>query len=287
VGLTLIPSGSLLDFVAFGMAPQTLLAPLGALSLVWNMMIAPLFNNEKLTRENLVATGIIVLGTLLTVVFAAHSTPTYTLDDLMALYHEPVMMIYLVCVFAFVLSLVRHLRKYHRDVKLPCGLGFVEEKVDAFFGTDREPENMVAGGSWEGDFEDVEGARGEDGMPSTPSKDRRLRQSKVSPEKAGALPMCERASPWSFAHVPLRRPGGGVGGSPPDGPRSGPILPQPGLLLLARSARAPRFCPLLPQPRLLLARSARARRFCPLLPQPRLLLVVRLARPTPRSPNPH
>ena len=33
IGLTLITSGSLLDFVAFGMAPQSLLAPLGALSL--------------------------------------------------------------------------------------------------------------------------------------------------------------------------------------------------------------------------------------------------------------
>ena len=32
---------SVLDFVAFGMAPQTLLAPLAALSLCWNLLLAP------------------------------------------------------------------------------------------------------------------------------------------------------------------------------------------------------------------------------------------------------
>ena len=38
VGFTLIIVGSILDFVAFGLAPQSLLAPLGALTLVWNMV---------------------------------------------------------------------------------------------------------------------------------------------------------------------------------------------------------------------------------------------------------
>ena len=50
IGLTLITAGSLLDFVAFGLAPQSLLAPLGALSLCWNLLIAPLFHSEKITR---------------------------------------------------------------------------------------------------------------------------------------------------------------------------------------------------------------------------------------------
>ena len=37
-GFFLILTGSLLDFVAFGLAPQSLLAPLAALTLVWNMV---------------------------------------------------------------------------------------------------------------------------------------------------------------------------------------------------------------------------------------------------------
>lgn len=38
VGFVLIIVGSVLDFVAFGLAPQSLLAPLAALTLVWNMV---------------------------------------------------------------------------------------------------------------------------------------------------------------------------------------------------------------------------------------------------------
>lgn len=38
VGFILIIVGSVLDFVAFGLAPQSLLAPLAALTLVWNMV---------------------------------------------------------------------------------------------------------------------------------------------------------------------------------------------------------------------------------------------------------
>lgn len=38
LGFFLILAGSILDFVAFGLAPQSLLAPLAALTLVWNMV---------------------------------------------------------------------------------------------------------------------------------------------------------------------------------------------------------------------------------------------------------
>lgn len=38
LGFFLILAGSVLDFVAFGLAPQSLLAPLAALTLVWNMV---------------------------------------------------------------------------------------------------------------------------------------------------------------------------------------------------------------------------------------------------------
>jgi drug/metabolite transporter (DMT)-like permease len=49
LGFAIICTGSLLDFVALGMAPASLLAPLAALSLVWNLILAPLFHGEKVT----------------------------------------------------------------------------------------------------------------------------------------------------------------------------------------------------------------------------------------------
>ena len=110
LGMSLITCGSLLDFVAFGLAPASLLAPLGALSLVWNMYLAPAFNGERLSAESARATAIICVGTLMTVIFAAHATPTYTLEDLLLLYREPVMVGYVLAVAAFMCFLFKTLK---------------------------------------------------------------------------------------------------------------------------------------------------------------------------------
>nr|CCA16969.1 conserved hypothetical protein [Albugo laibachii Nc14] len=88
IGFVLIVAGSILDFVAFGLAPQSLLAPLAALTLVWNMMLAPCFNKEKLECKDIVATLVIFAGATLAVVFASHTTPSYTLTMLLALYEN-------------------------------------------------------------------------------------------------------------------------------------------------------------------------------------------------------
>ncbi|GLD93139.1 hypothetical protein PINS_up001731 [Pythium insidiosum] len=116
LGFGLVVLGSLLDFVAFGMAPQTLLAPLAALSLVWNMFIAPIFHKETVTRENIIATVIIFVGVTLTVIFAGHSTPAYELDDLIRLYKQPAMYAYMIFITLFLTGLLmfaRHIERTH------------------------------------------------------------------------------------------------------------------------------------------------------------------------------
>ncbi|GMH93869.1 hypothetical protein TL16_g12743 [Triparma laevis f. inornata] len=158
VGMFLITSGSLLDFVAFGMAPQSLLAPLGALSLVWNAMIAPLFNGEKLTRQNLIATGIIMFGTLMTVIFAAHSTPTYTLEDLMSLYQQPAMIVYMVFVVAFLVGTATKLKKIEKEIE-ESGVEREEDELPLTLGQSSDEEIGI------------DSLR--DRLPSTPSKDPR------------------------------------------------------------------------------------------------------------------
>ncbi|ETV87908.1 hypothetical protein H257_01318 [Aphanomyces astaci] len=102
LGFCLIVAGSLLDFIAFGLAPQSLLAPLAALTLVWNMMLAPCFNKERLTRKDIWATLIIFLGATLAVVFANHNSPSYTLDDLKHLYRNPLTLLYFAIVFVLI-----------------------------------------------------------------------------------------------------------------------------------------------------------------------------------------
>nr|CCA15657.1 conserved hypothetical protein [Albugo laibachii Nc14]CCA16279.1 conserved hypothetical protein [Albugo laibachii Nc14] len=116
LGFSLVCVGSILDFVAFGMAPQTLLAPLAALSLVWNMMIAPFFHDEKVTKQSVIATVIIFIGVILTVIFAGHSTPEYELKDLIDLYQQPAMYAYMFFVFVFLaalFALTKYIEKTH------------------------------------------------------------------------------------------------------------------------------------------------------------------------------
>ncbi|OQS02391.1 hypothetical protein THRCLA_05234 [Thraustotheca clavata] len=103
LGFVLILTGSLLDFVAFAMAPQSLLAPLAALTLVWNMLLAPCFNKERLTRKDIWATLVIFVGATLAVVFASHNSPSYTLDDLKLLYDNTGTIVYFVIVLILIL----------------------------------------------------------------------------------------------------------------------------------------------------------------------------------------
>lgn len=122
LGFGLVCLGSLLDFVAFGMAPQTLLAPLAALSLVWNMLIAPIFHKEKVTKQNIVATAIIFFGVTLTVIFAGHSTPSYELEDLIRLYQQPAMYAYIILIVCFIGGLFTFCRYIERTHNFEEGL---------------------------------------------------------------------------------------------------------------------------------------------------------------------
>lgn len=114
LGFFLLVFGSIMDFVAFGMAPQTLLAPLGALSLVWNLLIAPVVHNEIVTRQHLSATAVIFAGVTTTVLFAERTTPDYDLNDLLRLYRTPQMVTYLACVVLVLLLLFHSKRTIER-----------------------------------------------------------------------------------------------------------------------------------------------------------------------------
>jgi len=94
-GFCTMTCGSVFDFVAFGLAPLALLAPLASLTLVWNMLIARWLHEEAVDRSNLVATGIIFLGVTVAVLFSSHSTPLYTVDRLLALFVSPEALAYL------------------------------------------------------------------------------------------------------------------------------------------------------------------------------------------------
>lgn len=94
-GCCTMTCGSVFDFVAFGLAPMSLLAPLAALTLVWNMLIARWLHAEVVDRANIVATAVIFAGVTLAVIFSSHATPLYTVQRILQLFLAPEAIAYL------------------------------------------------------------------------------------------------------------------------------------------------------------------------------------------------
>mmetsp|Transcript_19283 Transcript_19283/g.33386 ORF Transcript_19283/g.33386 Transcript_19283/m.33386 type:complete len:303 (-) Transcript_19283:19-927(-) len=90
--------GNILDFIAFGMAPQSLLAPLAALSLVWNLFISSYMLEETYDKNDIHAVALIFFGTAVTVIFSNHREHGYTLEMLRELYRKERMYAYFVIV---------------------------------------------------------------------------------------------------------------------------------------------------------------------------------------------
>jgi magnesium transporter len=72
LGMGIIIIGSLADFAALGFAPQSVVAPLGAVTLVVNVILARIMHGEEITNAGIIATLCILCGSVLTVVFSDH-----------------------------------------------------------------------------------------------------------------------------------------------------------------------------------------------------------------------
>jgi len=104
-GLVMMILGAILDFVAFGFAAQSLIAPLGSVTLLCNVILSPLMLGESVAISDWVASGIIAAGCTVAIAFGDHATKTYEYDDLMDLYDSVGVMIYLPTVFVSVVGL--------------------------------------------------------------------------------------------------------------------------------------------------------------------------------------
>jgi hypothetical protein len=106
IGVIFLFFGSLIDCAALGFAPATIISCMGSLTLVLNMILAPLLINEDVYLRDVAVNGIVIAGTLVSVWFGPHETPAYDLDDLMKLIREPTFIMYQSLFGIWVLSLV-------------------------------------------------------------------------------------------------------------------------------------------------------------------------------------
>ncbi|KAF9897642.1 hypothetical protein BX616_005231 [Lobosporangium transversale] len=94
-GLAVFIIGNLGGFIALRFAPQSLTAPLGSISLISNVIIAPLINKEVLGRWDIAGIFFIVAGSVIVVVFSGIVAQDYKLCVLINLFHKPATIIYL------------------------------------------------------------------------------------------------------------------------------------------------------------------------------------------------
>lgn len=112
-GLFCVIFGSVLDLISFGFADMSLLAPLGAMTLVINMATAVWFLKEKLSKKDVLHTIIILLGTLLAVSFGSKAAPKYTLDMLFGMYMTKVFFVFECAYIGLLVCALLLLRRIH------------------------------------------------------------------------------------------------------------------------------------------------------------------------------
>eukprot|EP00941_MAST-03F_sp_MAST-3F-sp1_P000963 g963.t1 len=94
LGISLMVSDTILDVLTFGMAPQSLLASLAALTLVYNSCLAPLVLGETIARLDIIAMIFICIGATTAVAGATKETPVYTNEMIRENWLRPMVIIY-------------------------------------------------------------------------------------------------------------------------------------------------------------------------------------------------
>ncbi|RHY94736.1 hypothetical protein DYB31_015969, partial [Aphanomyces astaci] len=105
LGLFGVAVGSIADFAALTYAAQSVIAPVGAFTLVANIFFAHYWLRERLGRNDLIGTMLICIGAIMVTVFGSHSSTSHTLDELLALYYRWDMFVYACAVCAVLIGL--------------------------------------------------------------------------------------------------------------------------------------------------------------------------------------
>ncbi|XP_076954347.1 putative magnesium transporter NIPA8 [Bidens hawaiensis] len=106
IGILFFTFGNALNFISFGYAAQSLLAALGSVQFVSNIVFSYFVLNKTVTVKVLVATTFIVLGNTFLVAFGNHQSPVYTQEQLAEKYSHIVFLFY--CLLLVVVVVMHH-----------------------------------------------------------------------------------------------------------------------------------------------------------------------------------
>jgi uncharacterized membrane protein len=106
LGFGLFLVGNVSDFIGLSFASQTIVAPLGSVALLTNSIYAPCFLKERFHVRDLIATFTIITGTVLVVVFGSHEDTSYILWELLVMFMQTSVIIFLAVTTAIVVAML-------------------------------------------------------------------------------------------------------------------------------------------------------------------------------------
>ncbi|AYV87120.1 MAG: hypothetical protein Sylvanvirus26_10 [Sylvanvirus sp.] len=102
-GLLLIILGSVCDFSAFSLAAQSIIAPIGAITLVSNVIFARFLNQEQIHSYDIASCFMIVIGSVVSVVYGDHSNRTLNVNQSLSYFIGTPFIIYFICILLLTL----------------------------------------------------------------------------------------------------------------------------------------------------------------------------------------
>jgi hypothetical protein len=130
LGISLMVLDTVLDVLTFGMAPQSLLASLAALTLVYNSCLAPIALGETMARMDVIAVIVIVVGATMAVMGATKETPVYTNAELRANWARPTVIAYMSMTWFAILCVWYHLERRIKLLPAVRALGALKESTE-------------------------------------------------------------------------------------------------------------------------------------------------------------
>jgi len=94
IGILSMIGCAICDFLALGFAPQSVVAPLGSLTLIANVIFAPILLKEVVSRLDIMSTMAISFGCTLCIAFSTHTEHDFTAEELYALFRSRPFLVY-------------------------------------------------------------------------------------------------------------------------------------------------------------------------------------------------
>ncbi|KAF8640532.1 hypothetical protein AX17_000194 [Amanita inopinata Kibby_2008] len=145
-----ISSNVLGSLIQIASLPVVILAPLGAVSLLWNAFFARIILGDVFSPWMVLGTLFIASGAVLIAVFGVVPEPTHSLEDLLVLFSRPAFVAYfsILGTLVIICLVITHVSEYslsrrYSDLTCPSPPISIEAPLDSSASTSTLPENMA------------------------------------------------------------------------------------------------------------------------------------------------